>query len=150
MNLLKQLKERSIVQVSVVYLAVAWVLVQVADTFFDTFNAPEWVMKALIVLLGAGFPVAVILAWAQGLRSRDSVHKEPGEIAADPGEGSGSSKPGPATATSATDTKSIAVLAFEDMSPDRDHEYFSDGMSEEILNLLARIPDLVVIGRTTD
>src|SRR5699024_5752922 len=46
-------------------------------------------------------------------------------------------------------TKSIAVLAFADMSPERDQEYFSDGISEEILNLLAKIPDLKVISRTS-
>ena len=45
--------------------------------------------------------------------------------------------------------KSIAVLPFADMSPDKDQEYFSDGLSEEILNLLAQIRDLKVIGRTS-
>ena len=45
--------------------------------------------------------------------------------------------------------KSIAVLAFADMSPKKDQEYFSDGISEEILNLLARIPELKVISRTS-
>jgi len=45
--------------------------------------------------------------------------------------------------------KSIAVLAFADMSPNKDQEYFSDGISEEILNLLAKVPDLKVISRTS-
>ena len=49
----------------------------------------------------------------------------------------------------ATERKSIAVLPFVNMSPDPDQEYFSDGMSEEILNLLAKIPELKVIGRTS-
>ena len=48
-----------------------------------------------------------------------------------------------------TGGKSIAVLAFADMSPNKDHEYFSDGISEELLNLLAKIPDLKVISRTS-
>ncbi len=45
--------------------------------------------------------------------------------------------------------KSIAVLPFVNMSDDRDNEYFSDGLSEEILNLLTKIPGLKVIGRTS-
>jgi TolB-like protein/class 3 adenylate cyclase len=45
--------------------------------------------------------------------------------------------------------KSIAVLAFADMSPNHDHEYFSDGISEEILNLLSNVPELKVISRTS-
>jgi TolB-like protein/class 3 adenylate cyclase/Flp pilus assembly protein TadD len=49
---------------------------------------------------------------------------------------------------SATD-KSIAVLPFVDMSAGKDQEYFSDGLSEELLNLLAKIPELKVIGRTS-
>ena len=62
MKLLTELKERSILQVSLVYAAVAWVLVQVADTLFETFEAPEWVMQVLVLLLVVGFPFAVILA----------------------------------------------------------------------------------------
>jgi TolB-like protein/class 3 adenylate cyclase len=45
--------------------------------------------------------------------------------------------------------KSIAVLPFVDMSAGKDQEYFSDGLSEELLNLLAKIPELKVIGRTS-
>jgi adenylate cyclase len=45
--------------------------------------------------------------------------------------------------------KSIAVLPFVDMSAKKDQEYFADGMAEEVLNLLARIPGLTVIGRTS-
>ncbi len=51
--------------------------------------------------------------------------------------------------TTAEKNKSIAVLAFLDMSPNKDQEYFSDGISEEILNKLAKIPELRVISRTS-
>ena len=54
----------------------------------------------------------------------------------------------PGTAT-AIDAKSIAVLAFANMSADKDNEYFSDGVAEEILNALAKIDDLKVAGRTS-
>ncbi len=53
------------------------------------------------------------------------------------------------TATPTTDAKSIAVLAFANMSADADNEYFSDGVAEEILNALAKIDDLKVAGRTS-
>jgi adenylate cyclase len=149
MKLLTELKERSILQVSLVYVAVAWVLVQVADTLFETFEAPEWVMKVLILLLMVGFPVAVILAWAQGLRKQDAASSEPPVKAETPDDNAGTTTSEKDVIVRPLNSKSIAVLAFEDMSPDRDHEYFSDGMSEEILNMLARIPDLVVIGRTS-
>jgi TolB-like protein len=49
----------------------------------------------------------------------------------------------------AVDDKSIAVLPFVNMSSDKEQEYFSDGMSEELLNLLAQVPDLKVIARTS-
>ena len=54
----------------------------------------------------------------------------------------------PAAAAAAND-KSIAVLAFADLSPGKDQEYFSDGIAEEILNALAKVPGLRVAGRTS-
>jgi len=54
-----------------------------------------------------------------------------------------------ATAGADTDDKSIAVLAFEDLSPEGDQEYFADGLSEELLNVLAQTPGLQVAGRTS-
>ena len=54
----------------------------------------------------------------------------------------------PSISSSASPT-SIAVLPFEDMSPEGDQEYFADGLSEEVLNLLAQIPELQVIARTS-
>lgn len=53
------------------------------------------------------------------------------------------------TPTAPGDRKSIAVLAFSDLSPERDQEYFSDGLSEELINLLAKVPELRVISRTS-
>lgn len=142
MGVLKEIKERSIIQVTIAYIAIAWILVQVADVVLPTFGAPEWVMKVLVFLLIIGFPVALILAWAQGLRKQDyDTSSKPPDPEAQPLI----TKADPAT----VHDKSIAVLPFDDMSPDKDHDYFSDGMAEEILNLLARIPDLKVTGRTS-
>jgi TolB-like protein/Tfp pilus assembly protein PilF len=66
------------------------------------------------------------------------------EAPAPTGEGSGGDG-----ASLSDAVQSIAVLAFADMSPDRDQAYMSDGIAEEILNLLARVPDLRVISRTS-
>ncbi len=52
-------------------------------------------------------------------------------------------------ASSPTETASVAVLPFDDMSPNGDQEYFADGMAEEIINALARLPDLRVVARTS-
>lgn len=136
MNLFKEIKDRSIIQVSIAYIAIAWLLAQVAAVVLPTFEAPEWLLKALIFFLVIGFPVAIVLAWAQSLKKE--AKKE--ELEKTSAEESDSASINP---------KSIAVLPFDDMSPDKDQEYFSDGMAEEILNLLARIPDLTVIGRTS-
>ena len=53
------------------------------------------------------------------------------------------------TLSAAPEVKSIAVLAFENMSGDPEQEYFSDGISEELLNLLAKFPELRVISRSS-
>ena len=143
MVLLKEIRDRSILKVSIAYIAIAWLLVQVADVALPTFEAPDWVLKVWIFLLIIGFPVALLLAWAQDLRKKG--HNAEAEKAATT-ETRLESPPEPLTTI---DDKSIAVLPFDDMSPDGDHEYFSDGMAEEILNLLARIPDLKVTGRTS-
>jgi serine/threonine protein kinase/tetratricopeptide (TPR) repeat protein len=58
-----------------------------------------------------------------------------------------STRSGPAGIT--TDDKSIAVLPFANMSDDKENEYFSDGLSEELLNLLSKVPDLRVAARTS-
>lgn len=135
----KELQRRSIYQVAIAYIVIAWLLAQVAAIIFPTFEAPEWVMKVFIFLLFIGFPIALILAWAQGLKKSESNEEE---IDLSP-----SNKDNEENKT--YDPNSLAVLPFKDMSPEKDQEYFSDGMAEEILNLLAGIRELKVIGRTS-
>jgi len=121
------------------YAAVGWVLAEVAGFAADTFGAPAWVVQMFTILILLGFPLVLIGAWAfditpQGLK-RDT----------------GPDKPRP-TQTSADQTpsrQSIAVLPFVNMSSDPEQEYFSDGLSEELLNMLAQIPALHVAARTS-
>ena len=169
-----ELKRRNVVRVAVAYAVVAWLLLQVADVVLDNIEAPTWVFQAILLLLLIGFPVAIIFAWAfeltpEGLKKEEDVDRSESithvtgrkldfiiigvllvavgfllvdkiylsEVDTAPDE------------IIATERQSIAVLPFVNMSSDPEQEYFSDGLSEEILNLLAKIPELKVIGRTS-
>lgn len=140
-NLLSELRRRKVIRAAVVYLALAWVIVQVVDATFDDLPLPQGSSTLVLILLAIGFPLALALAWAYdvtpgGLR-RDAADAAPGNRGQ--GEAANSDPP----------EASIAILPFVDMSPDRDHGYFCDGVAEEILNMLTRIPDLHVASRTS-
>ena len=173
-----ELKRRNVIRVAVLYTVVAWVLIQVVDIVMPRLGIPEWGVTFVIVILGVGFPVALIFAWAfeltpEGIkRTRDvdpqeSITPVTGQkinhlvigvlavavayLLADKfflAAGPDASKPEIAAKGQPALT-SIAVLPFADMSPAKDQEYFTDGISEELLNLLAKIPDFMVAGRTS-
>ena len=63
-NFFAELKRRNVYRVAVAYTVVAWLIIQVSATIFPAFNAPSWVLKVIILLLGLGFFLAVALAWA--------------------------------------------------------------------------------------
>ncbi len=63
-SFLSQLKQRRVYRIAIGYAIVAWLMVQIAATVLPAFHAPEFVLPVLIVLLGVGFPVALVLAWA--------------------------------------------------------------------------------------
>jgi TolB-like protein len=117
----------------------AWGVAQVADLVLDNYGAAPWVMQVILVALGIGFPVALVLSWIFDLRW-DGLHRESDLV-------SGIIAPG--IPTQKVDHESIAVLPFVNTSSDPEQEYFSDGISEELLNLLARIKELTVIARTS-
>jgi TolB-like protein len=205
MSLFEELKRRNVFRVGVAYVVMAWLLAQVADLFLENFNAPQWVIQSVLVLLVIGFPLALFLAWAFEL-TPDGVKKEKDvdrsqSITTKTGRkldftiiallamgllyfiwesrfAQNGELPSPDRATpvaeiaspastdaNAADTEissapaeqiaiqpaqnSIAVLPFVNMSRDEDNEFFSDGVSEEILNVLARIPELKVAARTS-
>jgi len=186
-----ELRRRNVIRIAGLYLVGSWLLVQVAETVLPVFGVPDWVLRALIILLALGFIPALVFSWVfeltpDGLkreseldRSRSSVDHTARKLdvavivlllavgamvlfrpAPDPApsvasvQGEQAAAEAPSDATSGgeiagPDPASIAVLPFADLSQAGDQGYFSDGMSEEILNVLAKVDGLQVASRTS-
>ncbi len=168
-NYIAELKRRNVFKASVAYLIVAWLVVEVASTILPVFEAPPYVMKVLLFLLGIGFPINLVFSWIyditpEGLKKTKNIEQESQTSVIKNGR---LNKVILASLVLVVviflinlfvikqlikedvAEKSIAVLAFADMSPNKDQEYFSDGISEELLNLLAKIPEIKVMSRTS-
>ena len=126
---LAELKRRKVVRVAIVYVVVGLVVVEAANNLLPALNLPDWTVTLVVALAILGFPIVVALAWAFDI-TPSGVKRT---ISLDAG----------------AEARSIAVLPFTDMSPDHDQEYFADGVAEEVLNVLTRIPDLRVAARTS-
>ncbi|MCH8203341.1 MAG: tetratricopeptide repeat protein [Proteobacteria bacterium] len=176
-QLFEELKRRNVVRVGIAYVIGGGLMIEVMDTIAPRLGMPDWVPTFIIIAVLIGLPIALFFSWsyeltAQGLKKTHEVDADAsishssgrkldfaiigmlvlalgyfvwGKFGAEP-----ALKTGQVTAEAKGDgLHSIAVLAFVNMSSDPDQEYFSDGISEELLNLLARIPELRVVSRTS-
>ena len=159
---LQRLKERKMVQWSLAYGAAAFALLQGIDIVASRFGWPEQTMRLVIIALSVGFFVTMVLAWYHGERGAQRVNGTELVILAlllSLGGGffwhfaQASSAPLPvrlaASPAVPLPAKSIAVLPFVNMTSEKENEFFADGLSEEILNSLARIDGMQVVGRTS-
>jgi TolB-like protein len=165
-----ELKRRNVFRVAVAYTVVAWVIAQAIDLAADSFGAPDWVMKFTLAILIAGLPIALILSWAFELTPEGVMKSEDVPVSKSITPKTGKTlnrlttaalilalafiawdKLGPDGAPSSPGAteKSVAVLPFADLSELQDQEWFADGLTEEILNALARLPELKVTARTS-
>jgi len=169
-----EIKRRNVVRVGLAYAVVAWVALQVIDFSLQVISAPHWILQVSALLAAIGFPCALVFAWVyemtpEGLKRESEIDPAQsitlhtgrkldrviiGVLALAvvalgvrqfllPGGGA------PASKAAAKGTSSIAVLPFEDYSEKKDQEYFSKGIAEEILNLLAQTNALRVAARTS-
>jgi adenylate cyclase len=157
----RELRRRKVVRAAVVYVVAAWVVVEVASVLFPALLLPDWTQRLVLGLAMLGFPLALVLAWAFEL-SPEGIRREPAladdeSAAPEPGSSPEGQPVAPACslpavdvpARRADDRRAIAVLPLTNMSGDPENEFFSDGIAEEILNLLARTPSLRVVSRTS-
>ena len=198
MSFFEELKRRNVVRVGIAYAVAAWLLLQIADVLIDNIGAPDWVFPTLLMVLGIGFPLALIFAWAfeltpEGLKRESEVDRSrsttrqtsrkldrviigvlvialgyfiyesrfKAEVPREAAQPDIAAPPIPPAVTDARQPvesgnedhaprqRSVAVLPFVNMSPDEAQEYFSDGVTEEIINAVVKIPGIAVPARTS-
>jgi TolB-like protein/Tfp pilus assembly protein PilF len=163
-----ELQRRNVYKVAVAYGIVAWLLIQIATQTFPFFEIPHWIVRAVILLLLLGFPIALVFAWVfeltpEGLKRTEDVPREESVVR----------KTGRkldaliiaillcvigfllfqrfhrSDASSGRAERSIAVLPFDNFSDDKENAFFADGIQDDILTSLAKIRDLTVISRAS-
>jgi len=140
-----ELKRRRVVRVVVLYAVAGWIVIEVASTVLPNLGMPDWTVKLVTILVALGFIIAIMLAWAFDI-GPGGVHRTTSTDSAVSVEVKDKVLQSPAVVD---ERKSIAVLPFVNMSGDAENEYFSDGISEEILNLMVKLPQLRVASRTS-
>ena len=171
-NFFSELKRRNVYKVAVAYIVAGWALSQGIAQVFPVFDVPNWAIRAIVLLIILGFPIAIVFAWFFEITPEGIKRTEVADAARQHSRGkawiyvvvigaivsiglfllgrysaatydAASARAEPA----AIPIKSIAVLPFENLSDDKNTAYFSDGITEEILNALAQIPNLKVAAR---
>ena len=169
-HFLRELQRRHVIKAAISYVVFSWVLIQAVSILYPAIGWGQEAIRNTLIILIIGFPFWIVIAYI--FDWTPSGFKKTQDLVDETSYGKSTNKRLNAiiifgltiavlllitdrifnftgnTQASIID-KSIAVLAFTDMSPNKDQEYFSDGISEEILNLLAKVPDLKVISRTS-
>jgi TolB-like protein len=179
MTIFQELKRRNVIRVGALYLVAAWLLLQLTDVLSSLLPVPEWTGSLVFLLLAIGFLPVMLFAWVyemtpEGLKREADIDRSK-SITSSTGHkintviivllvlaisGLVADRLIPETSVvteatetapevAATDDTSIAVLPFADLSADKDQQYFTDGLSEELLNLLVRVNGLRVASRTS-
>ncbi len=170
MSFFSELKRRNVYKVAIAYIVAGWALAQGIAQVFPVFDVPNWIVRLIVLLIVVGFPVALVLAWAFELTPEGIKRAEDVDLAKQSRRKSRAwiyivivgallsvglfmlGRYGfreKISASSELPAKSIAVLPFVNMSADKNDEYLSDGMTEELINVLAKVPGLRVPGRTS-
>jgi TolB-like protein len=172
-NFFSELKRRNVIRATILYLGGVWALAQGISQLGPSLGAPEWATRWFLVAAGIGFPFWIAFAWfyefrPEGLKRESEIDPQE-SITHHTGRKLDFAIIGVlavAVVLLLTDRfvlrhgvnettavpiaeNSIAVLRFVNMSDDKANEYFSDGISEELLNLLSKIPQLKVAARTS-
>ncbi len=169
MSLLGEIKRRKVFQVAAVYLVVAWLIMQVVDVVNEPLSLPNWFDTVAILIVAIGFPIALIVSWAFDLTPEGMVRDQGTNVVAQSSgrrmeyvfagllvvavatllyrefspAGSGGDRGAELL------PNSVAVLPFDNLSPDPENAYFAAGIHEAVLNELAKIADITVIARTS-
>lgn len=172
-SLLAELKRRHVLRVAALYLASSWLVLQLTDVLGSLLDLPKGVGVFVVVLVALGFPVALAIAWIYEL-TPEGLKRESGDgidplarkltgrrinlltlavallaiatVVVDRLRPADGGAPAPSEAAEST---AIAVLPFVNQSSDPEQEYFSDGVAEEVLNLLSDVDGLRVTSRTS-
>ncbi len=170
MNFFSELKRRNVYKVAVAYGVVGWLVIQVTATIVPALHLPDAITTAVVVLVLVGLPIALVISWAfemtpEGMKRTENV--SPDEVIPQWSKKKFAAliigvaiiaagllafqmlRSSRSTIIATADAKSIAVLPFLNLSADKNDEYLSDGMTEELLNVLTKVKSLHVPGRSS-
>ncbi|MEJ2127748.1 MAG: hypothetical protein P8X81_02770 [Woeseiaceae bacterium] len=164
MGLVSELRRRNVFRMALLYLGAAWLIMQVVDLLIDRGPLPESIGPITLTVLAIGFPIALIISWFYELTPEGISFDTDERLAESASDVTGRrvdfviiSLLAAAVLVFAYDKwwigpppeRSVAVLPFTNMSAEEDSAYFSDGLADTMLHMLAQVPNLRVPARTS-